>query len=259
LVALSGGADSSVLLAALVKAGQGPDLAAATLASPLHPPDELARAKRLAAKLKVEHLIIKEDPLADPDFAANPADRCYLCKKRRLAVLARQAGARGLEIIVDGTNFSDSLGRRPGAKALAQAKAATPLAQARLTKDQVLALGRELGLSDWLKPASACLATRVAYGQSLTAELLDRIRQAEELVGQAICAEAGSFRVRVEGHLARIEAEPEKWPPLWEPKVRAKLVGRLKEMGFVHVSLDLAGFHSGSMDWSLERSRGDDG
>ena len=247
VLAYSGGADSSVLLAALVRAGGAEALIAATYKSPLHHSGELRRAAALTRKLGVEHLIVEEDPLADKEFAANPEERCYLCKKRRLAGLASLARERGAPIL-DGTNFSDTRVYRPGLKALEEAGVIAPLAQAGLTKEQVGELGRWLGVEDWIRPASACLATRVPYGFPLTAGLLENIRRAEESLAALWGVELGSFRVRAHGSLARVETDPALWPRIMAPDLLSRTVRELKRFGFVHASLDLEGYVSGSMD-----------
>ncbi len=252
VVAYSGGADSSVLLAALVRAGRGRSLVAVTFDSPLHHAAELARAKALAKELGVEHLVLPEDPLAHQEFATNPEDRCYVCKKRRLAALASLARERGA-LVLDGTNFSDTGVHRPGLRALEEAGARSPLAQAGLTKEQVLQLGVWLGVEEWLKPASACLATRVPYGDPLTPELLAALARAEERVAALIKAELGSFRVRVHGSLARLETDPGLWAKILAPPLLLRVVEELKSLGFVHVALDLEGYISGSMDRPVEK------
>ena len=249
-MALSGGADSSVLLGALIRAGQ--EVTAATFASPLHPARELAAARKLTARLGVEHLVIPEEPLADPDFAANPPGRCYLCKKRRLAALGRLARERGLALCIEGTLASDLSAYRPGLKASAEAGTLTPLAAAGFDKDDVFALGRWLGLEEWLQPASACLASRVTYHQPLTPPLLEAVSRAEELVCRVVGAALGAIRVRVHGRLARIELSPEALPALSEPAGRAEVADGLRRLGFAYVTLDLAGFSSGSMDRLLK-------
>jgi len=249
LLSLSGGSDSSVLLGALIKAGQ--EIVAVTFASPLHPEEELDRAKRLTASLGVEHLILEEDPFSEADFTANPPERCYLCKRRRLTVLTKAARDRGIKIVLDGTNASDGRTYRPGLKAAQEFGVISPFLEAGLDKEDVWALGDFLGLGDWLHPASACLATRVAYGQQLTLELLERIARAEEIVAKLINAAAGSFRARSHGPLLRLEVQPDKWPQIFDSRMRIELLDRLKGLGFNYVTLDLEGFSSGSMDRAI--------
>jgi uncharacterized protein len=252
LLAFSGGADSSLLLTALVKAGQS--VSAATFASPLHPRHELERARVLTDRLGVEHLIVEEDPLTDATFAVNPPDRCYLCKKRRLSQLSELARERSLSTLLEGTLSSDEKAHRPGLKASAEAGTIAPLAEAGFSKKDVWTLGRWLGLEDWLKPASSCLATRVEYGQKLTNELLFNIAKAENLICQITGLEAGAVRLRVHGRLARIEVDPDRFTALIDPTGRSKVLKVLPKLGFTYFTLDLNGFHSGSMDRSLLNS-----
>lgn len=247
VLAYSGGADSSVLLAALVRAGQAKTLIAATYKSLLHHSGELEQAMALTEKLGVEHLIMEEDPMADEEFSANPEERCYICKKRRLEGLAALARERGA-LVLDGTNFSDTKVHRPGLKALEEAGVIAPLAQAGLTKEQVGELGQWLGVEAWLKPASACLATRVPYGFPLTTNLLTDIRRAEERLAALLGLELGSFRVRVHGSLVRLETNPALWTRIMKPDLLSLVIREMKGLGFAHVALDLEGYISGSMD-----------
>lgn len=250
LVALSGGADSSVLLAALVRAGQ--EIIAATFVSCLHPPAEAELARELCRRLGVEHLVLEEDPLADENFRANPPQRCYLCKKRRLAAVSARAASLGAAVIVEGVLASDHQAYRPGLRASREAGSVHPLALAGLDKAAVWDLGRWLGLEHWLRPASACLATRVTYDQELSRDLLAAIGRAEARLAPILGLAAGAFRVRVHGALIRLEAPPEVWPRLLEEGTRRKLSAEFEEAGFKYFTLDLAGFESGSMDRILE-------
>ncbi len=251
VVALSGGTDSSVLLAALVEAGQR--VTAATFASILHPAAELGLARRLCAKLGVEHLVLTEDPLADGEFRSNPPDRCYLCKKRRLSLLVEAAAVRGIATVMDGGLASDTAEYRPGLKAVEEAGVVSPLARAGFDKTDVCELGRYLGLDEWLRPASACLATRVCYGEELSEDLLRRIDRAEEFVAQTFGIERGSFRVRVHGPAARLELDPALWSAALSDEIRPKLTAGLAELEFTFAALDLTGFSSGSMDRLLDK------
>ncbi len=256
LLALSGGSDSAVLLTALVKAGQ--EVTAATFTSPLHPRAELGRAEALAERLGVPHLVLEEDPLADEAFRANPPERCYLCKKRRLSDLAALAAARGLKILMDGANADDHRSHRPGLRAAQEAGVKSPLAEAGLTKNDVWTLGRHLKVEDWLRPASACLATRVVYNQPLSGALLARIEEAESLVAAALETPLGLLRARVHGPVARLEVPPQAWSRLSDQALRTSLAVGLKKLGFVFVTADLAGFASGSMDALLQEPPDDE-
>lgn len=246
LVALSGGMDSSVLLAALVRAGR--PVSAATFVSPLHHPLEKERAARLCRRLEVEHHLLEEDPFADARFTANTPERCYWCKRRRLARLTELAGRLGLEEIYDGSLASDSGGWRPGARALDEYNAARPMVAAGMDKDDVRAVGRCLGLEEWLQPASACLATRVEYNVRLTPEMIDAAARAEDHLARVLNIPFGSFRLRIHGSIARLELPPPVWARVMEESVRRELTVHLERLGFDYITLDLAGFVSGSMD-----------
>lgn len=243
VVAFSGGVDSTLLLA----------LAAATLAkanvlavlglSASVPQRERAEARRLAAELGVELVEIDTDELADPDYAANPVDRCYYCKDELFVRLKALAAERGFEAVASGANADDSGDFRPGLRAGSRRGVLTPLLSAGLTKADVRAASRAMGLPTWDKPAMACLASRVPYGRRITPDLLERIEQAEDVLrglGFACC------RVRDHETVARIEvptADIERLLPH-----RRAIVTALKELGYTYVALDLAGFRSGSMN-----------
>lgn len=251
LVSLSGGTDSSVLLAALVEAGQS--VMAATFSSILHPAAELGRARRLTTRLGVEHLVFNENPLAEVDFKANGPDRCYICKKQRLTMLAEAARVRRLDRLIDGTLAGDADQRRPGLRANREEMVVSPLALAGFDKAAVWQLGRELGLDDWLKPASSCLATRVPYHRPLTEELLKSIGRAEAVAAELLGLEPGSFRIRAHDLTARLELPPEAWATALDNALRPRLLAAVKEAGFGYLALDLAGFRSGSLDEALDR------
>ena len=174
----SGGADSAWLLYAAVQADA--DVRPYYIQTAFQPAFELADARRLCAQLGVELTVLPLDVLALPAVAANPADRCYHCKRALFGALAARAGADGYPLLLDGTNASDDAGDRPGMRALAELDVRSPLREAGLTKAEIRRLSRQAGLFTWNKPAYACLATRVPAGQPLTAELLARVEAAED-------------------------------------------------------------------------------
>lgn len=256
VIAYSGGTDSSVLLGGLARArdkGQKLTIIAVTVDSPLHHPGELARAARLTTRLGIDHRILTEDPFGDPDFVENPKERCYLCKSRRFTLIAEMAEELSATAIMDGTNGSDHDGYRPGLKALAEIGIVSPLAEAGLSKAEVIDLGRELGLDEWLTPASACLATRLPYGTRLTPELVDMVARAERLAADLLGLELGSFRVRVHGEVARLEIPPERFRLVLERGPAQELAARLRGLGFNYIALDLEGYRSGSLDENLDQ------
>ena len=196
----SGGVDSAYLLYAGVRAGA--DIKPYFIKTAFQPAFELADAQKLAAGLGVEVAVLELDALADPQVAANPADRCYYCKQNLFRTLKERAIADGYPVLLDGTNASDQAGDRPGMRALAELSVRSPLRECGLTKDEIRARSREAGLFTWDKPAYACLATRVPAGEPITAELLERIEGAEDALFRLGYTD---FRVRVFHSAARLQ------------------------------------------------------
>jgi uncharacterized protein len=245
VVAYSGGVDSA-FLAATAHEILGSDALAATAVSPAVAERELAQAEDLARRFGWNHVLLETHELARVGYARNDPQRCYWCKTELFEMLEPIAKARGAEIAV-GTNRDDLSDFRPGIAAARERSVKTPLADAGLTKSDVRALSRRLGLPTADKPASPCLASRFAYGVRVTREGLRRIDQAEEAVRNLGFTE---FRVRDHGDLARVEvpeADLGKAVALHEDIASA--LGRL---GFTYVTLDLTGFRSGSLNEVLQ-------
>ena len=196
----SGGVDSAYLLYAGVKAGA--DIRPYFIKTAFQPAFELADARKLAAGLGVEVTVLELDALADPRVAANPADRCYSCKRNLFRALKERAIADGYPVLLDGTNASDEAGDRPGMRALAELSVRSPLRECGLTKAEIRARSREAGLFTWDKPAYACLATRVPAGEALTADILARVEGAEDALFRLGYTD---FRVRVFHGAARLQ------------------------------------------------------
>ena len=188
----SGGVDSAYLLYAGVKAGA--DIRPYFIKTAFQPAFELADAQKLAEGLGVEVTVLELDALADPQVAANPADRCYYCKQNLFRTLKDRAIADGYPVLLDGTNASDEAGDRPGMRALAELSVRSPLRECGLTKAEIRACSREAGLFTWDKPAYACLATRVPAGETITADILARVEGAEDALFRLGYTD---FRVRV--------------------------------------------------------------
>lgn len=250
LVSFSGGVDST-LLAFLAHRELGGNMQAIIISSPLTPPREIQRAVDTACKLGFPLGVAETDETSIPGFILNPRDRCYLCKKHRLFLLKRMAAERGYECVLDGSHRDDALSHRPGARALEEEGAVSPLKAAGLNKAEVRALALHCGLPNWDAPSRPCLATRFPYGIELTPELLRRVDVAEEaLEGMGL----RELRVRLEGpDWARIEAGREEMRLLKGKERRGYLVKKFREFGFRRIDLDLEGYRSGSMD---EESRG---
>jgi uncharacterized protein len=244
LVAFSGGVDSSFLLKIAVDTlGEG--AVAFTEASPLHQAWELVEARQLAARLGVRHLVVEADELENPAFAANPANRCYLCKQVLYGEAIRIAGELGLAWIADGTNVDDLSDYRPGRQALAELNIRSPLLEAGLTKEEIRSASRALGLPTWDRQPLACLASRFPYGTTITPERLRQVEQCETFLRDAGFA---FFRVRYHGEIARIEVGIADLPRLAMSPLRESVVSRFRAAGFTYVTLDLHGFRSGSMN-----------
>jgi uncharacterized protein len=244
VIAFSGGVDSTVLLHAATAALGRDRVVAVTASSPSLPASELAAARRVAAEIGVRHVVVATDELARDGYARNGPDRCFHCKSELFDVIPKALGPAeaGWPVMI-GAIADDALDHRPGARAAAERGVLTPLADAGLGKDDVRAYGLRHGLSTARKPASACLASRVPYGTPIDAALLGRIERAEEaLRGLGF----DQLRVRHHGELARIEVPPDELGRVLER--REDVLRALRPLGWVWVSLDLAGYRSGSMN-----------
>lgn len=246
-VAFSGGVDST-LLAKVAHDVLGDAMVAVTLRLRAVPTAELSAADEFCTREGIAHLVMDVDELQIPGYAQNPPNRCYLCKREVFSRLCQTAAELGLAHVADGSNVDDMGDYRPGIKALEELGVESPLRDAGLAKADIRALSRELGLPTWNVPSAACLASRIAYGDPITAEKLRRVEGAEEyLRGLGF----RQLRVRMhgkDGELARIEVPADEVSRLASDEVRGRVAERLRDLGFRYVSCDLAGFRSGSMN-----------
>ena len=246
-VAFSGGVDST-LLAKVTHDVLGSSMVALTAHLRSVPRTEFGQARTWCAEQGIRHLVLDYDELTIPGFAQNPANRCYLCKREVFGRLRDLATAEGMTYLVDGSNLDDEGDYRPGMRALAELGVRSPLRECGFSKAQVRELSRKLGLPAWNLPSAACLSSRFAYGETITAQKLERVGAAEEyLHGLGL----DQLRVRIHGaggELARIEVAPDDIERVAEPATRNRVVERLRALGFAYVSLDLAGFRSGAMN-----------
>ena len=247
-VAFSAGVDSTFLLRVAHEV-LGDRVMAVTVSAPFVPPHEIEEATALCRELGVKHVVL-DAALADiPSFAENPPDRCYHCKKALFGKMLEFARENGLAAVLEGSNLDDDGDYRPGRRAIRELGVCSPLHEAGLTKAEIRALSREMGLQTADKPSFACLASRFPYGERITAEGLDRVGRAEDWLRGAF-PNIGQLRVRCHGGtVARIEVAPADIPRL---AARATdIAAALRALGFTYVSLDLQGYRTGSLNEAL--------
>jgi uncharacterized protein len=242
-VAFSGGVDSSFLCHAAI-AALGSRAVAITIVSPMLPKSEIEGAQSVARRIGIEHILIEEGEI-DEEVAANPKERCYFCKKLEFGAIMEAAGKRGIATVLDGSNMDDMGDYRPGLRALAELEVLSPLREAGLDKAEIRELSRRFGLPTWDKPAFACLASRIPYGERIDREKLARIEKAEELLKAAGFRQ---FRVRSHGDIARIEVAPEERRRFFDEALLDALARSIKDCGFLYAAFELAGYAMGSMN-----------
>lgn len=248
LVAFSGGVDSTFVLK-VARDTIGDRVIALTTTSPTMPDDDRLTALEMAAAIGARHLVIESNELEIPGYAANPIDRCYLCKGNLFTVCTAKAGELGIDEIVDGLNLDDLRDYRPGIRAATERRVRHPLVEAELTKADVRELSRALGLPTWDRPASPCLSSRFPYGSRITPEGLRQVEEGERVLHRMGFRVA---RVRHHGEIARLEVESGEVQRLLSEPIRAEVDRELKRLGFRFVTVDLKGFRSGSLNEGLK-------
>jgi uncharacterized protein len=245
-VAFSGGADSTLLLAVSV-AVLGPEhVLAVTADSSTLPRSELEESQALAVEIGVRQVLVSTGEMDHAGFVANGTDRCYHCKHELFARMRDIADREGYRHLVYGATLDDTGDYRPGMRAAEEAGAIAPLLLAGLSKADVRALSREMGLRTWDKPSMACLSSRFPYGTPISTEGLSRVEQAEAYL--RIELGLRQVRVRDQGTVARIEVDPADLARLVQEPVREQVVTRLKTLGYIYITLNLEGFRSGSLN-----------
>jgi uncharacterized protein len=248
LVAFSGGTDSTLVLKVAHDVLGDRAIAMTAISASLPVADRL-EAETLARQIGASHIPVESAETSNPEYLANTPNRCFFCKDETYGRLSAFAREHGLQVIVDGTNADDTSDYRPGRKAASQYNVRSPLLEAGFSKAEIRQLSRELGLPNWDKPAAACLSSRIPYGTRITLSALSQVERSESFLhGLGL----RQVRVRHHGSVARIEAEPDDFPVLFEH--RSEIVTALQAAGYTYVSLDLAGFHSGSMNAVLQET-----
>jgi len=245
LVAFSGGVDSTLLLA-VAKQVLKDKVKAATAVSPTFPKWEKGDAERIAKELGVEHIEFNSDELELEEFCSNPRNRCYFCKKELFTKLIKVAKKQGLKYVVEASNTNDLSDFRPGRRAVEELKVRSPLLEAGLSKAEIRAASKKMGLRTFDKPSYACLASRFQYGEEITKPRLKQVERAENLL-----RELGFkvFRVRFHREIARLEMDIEGMARiLGDITLREKIYIKFRELGFDYTALDLLGYRAGSMN-----------
>ncbi len=248
LIAYSGGIDST-LVAKIAYDVLGDRALAVTAESPSLLPEDLEEARIQAAAIGIAHEVVQTHELNNPNYAANPVNRCYFCKSELHDTLKPLAIDRGYPYVVDGVNADDLGDYRPGIQAAKERGARSPLAEVGMTKLEVRELAKQLGLPWWDKPAQPCLSSRFPYGEAITAAKLQRVGRAERYLRQLGLT---NLRVRSEGDTARIELPPDQIKTFILTNDLEALVAAFQTYGFRYVTLDLEGFRSGKLNQVLQ-------
>jgi uncharacterized protein len=248
-VAFSGGVDSTYLLKVSFEVLSS-KAAAVTGTSLSFPVRELKAAQNFCQKEGIKHFLVDSEELNLEGFSENPPNRCYLCKKELFAKIKRLGNKEGFKEVIEASNIDDEGDYRPGLLAISELNIKSPLRAAKLTKEEIRQLSRELNLPTWNKPSFACLASRFPYGETITAEKLKKIDKAEQYL-----LDLGFNQVRVRfhdhGQLARIETDNEGLILLTNPETRRLVNEEFSQLGFNYTSVDLKGYRTGSMNATL--------
>ena len=247
-VAFSGGVDSTFLLKICADVLGNKNIVAITALSPTYTSIDKEIALQIVGQWKIKHILIKTEEMADKKFISNPPDRCYYCKNILFTKIREYAQEHSIPTVFDGSNFEDLKDYRPGRKALSELGIFSPLVQAGLVKADIRKLSKKLKLITWNKPASPCLASRIPYGDPVTAKKLTLISKAESFVRNL-----GFPVVRIRHHdkLARIEVPSSDLKRVMKKRTREKIFKYLKSLGYVWICIDIKGFRSGSLNEAL--------
>lgn len=248
-IAFSGGVDSTLLLK-VAHDVLNENALAITAKAQMIPMREIREATEFCQQQGIRHIIMDVDAFNINGFAANPENRCYICKTALFSSILKKAAEQGFHHVAEGTNTSDLGDYRPGLKALSELSVESPLLQAGLSKADVRALSHALGLPTWDKPSYACLASRVPYNEPITANTLAAVEAAEDAL---IEAGFNQVRCRAHGALARIEVPPNQRVDLMQVFAESDLAERIRAAGFDYVAVDAEGYQSGSLNRNIKR------
>ena len=243
-IAFSGGVESMFLLR-VAHDVLGDNVLAVTAASCSFPERELREAKKFCEENGIRHVVCQSEELDIEGFRQNPVNRCYLCKHELFEKIGEIAAENHLAAVAEGSNMDDNGDYRPGLQAVKELGVKSPLRQAGLNKDEIRQLSRMLGLPTWNKQSFACLSSRFVYGETISEEKLSMVDRAEQLL---LDLDFHQVRVRIHDKLARIEILPEEFSRILDDSVRNTIYDTLKSLGFTYVTLDLAGYRTGSMN-----------
>jgi uncharacterized protein len=247
IVAFSGGVDSTFVLK-VAHETIGDRVLALTTTSPTMPDQDRESAVAMVHLIGARHLLVESNELEVPGYAANPINRCYLCKHNLFTVCEAKASELSIGHIVDGLNLDDLHDYRPGMQAASEKRVRHPLVEAELTKSEIRELSRAMALPTWDRPASPCLSSRFPYGTEITREGLARVAAGENLLHSLGFKIA---RVRYHGDIARLELEQSEMPRIFDPQLRDLVDREFRKIGFRFVAIDLKGFRSGSLNEGL--------
>jgi pyridinium-3,5-biscarboxylic acid mononucleotide sulfurtransferase len=247
LVAFSAGVDST-FLAAVAQKVLGKNALAVTATSPSIPEREVQAAGELAKQIGIRHRLVLSNEMANPAYVENSPDRCYHCKTELFDLLQKTAREEGLRFVLDGSNVDDLGDYRPGSKAAREKSVRSPLQECGFAKADIREASRALGLPTADKPSFACLASRFPYGTKITAQALSAVEKAENALHDLGFAQV---RVRAHGEMARIELLPQDIARATDPALREQIISKLQQAGFRHVTVDLKGYRTGSMNEGL--------
>ncbi len=243
-VAFSAGVDSTFLLKAANDVLKDCCIAL-TADSPSFPEFERSQAREFCRENNIRQIMFDPGEIDNEDYASNPKDRCYYCKKIIFSKMLELAKEEGISEVVEGSNVDDESDYRPGMRAISELGIRSPLKEAGLTKSEIRQLSKDMGLKTWDKPSFACLASRIPYGDRITEEKLLMAGKAE-----ALLFELGftNCRVRIHGKIARIELIPSEFGRMLEVSIRERVTEGFKELGFDYTAMDLKGYRTGSLN-----------